>query len=851
VTADRRIDLAPCPPAAVAALERELAISPVTAQVLVRRGFADPAAARAWLAADEAHPPSAFAGMDAAVALIGDHVGRGSRIVIHGDYDVDGVCSTAILVRALRALGADPGWYLPSRSEDGYGLRPHTVERLAAQGAQLLITADCAITAVDEVATARAAGMDVLVTDHHSPRADGVLPDAPIVHPAVCGYPFADLCAAGVALKVAEALGAPTAAEDLDLVALATVADVVRLHGENRRLVRQGLQALRTTAKPGLRALLSVAKCDPLRLDAATIAFRLAPRINAAGRLTRADAGLELALTEDPERARAVAAELDRVNVERRAVEQRMLWEADAQAREQAGAHAIVVAAEGWHPGVAGIVASKLVERHHRPAIVVALDPETGTGTAGEAGGRGTGSGRSIAPFDLLAGLHACAQHLGRHGGHRAAAGLEIAAADIDAFRAAFDAHAASVLSDEDLIPVQRVDAVAAGGDLGHALAEELERLQPFGHGNPSVSLLLPAARLRDPRPMGEGGQHVRFTVESGGVRARGVAFGCEGRLAVEADTPADVIAALELDRWGASVEPRLVLRHAQACAPAPIAVIGEPEPDGYLRVALSLAGASHAAARSGSGAITPPGHPPSGATAHPGGHPPSGATAHPAGPFAAAPPAQPAVRPAPADRRDRGVAGTLAALVAGGEPVLAVCADVPARLPGLRTRLGGFALCSWAALEADPALAAPYAHVVAIDPPASRAGLAHVTVLAWGGPELDFARQIHEREYRLRDPLTALYRDLRDRGAAEGDQLAALLRGQGRPRSARLAGRLLAVLAELGLVSIDAAGGAVAVPPAQRTDLERSAVYRDAQRRLEEGLQWLTVPTAPARRAA
>jgi single-stranded-DNA-specific exonuclease len=570
VTDARRIHLAPCPPAAVALLERELAVSPVTAQVLVRRGYAEPAAARAWLAADEAHPPSAFAGMDVAVALIGDHVARGSRIVIHGDYDVDGVCSTAILVRALRSLGADPGWYLPSRSEDGYGLRAHTVQRLAAQGAQLLITADCAITAVDEVAMARAAGMDVVVTDHHSPRADGVLPDAPIVHPAVCGYPFADLCAAGVALKVAVALGAPTAAEDLDLVALATVADVVRLDGENRRLVRQGLQALRTTDKPGLRALLAVAKCDPLRLDAATIAFRLAPRINAAGRLTRADAGLELALTEDAERARAVAEELDRVNVERRAVEQRMLWEADAQAREQAGAHAIVVAAEGWHPGVAGIVASKLVERHHRPAVVIALDG---------AGGAGTGSGRSIAPFDLLGGLHACAQHLGRHGGHRAAAGLEIAAADIDAFRAAFDAHAASVLSDEDLIPVQRVDAVAAGGDLGHALAEELERLQPFGHGNPSVALMLPAARLRDPRPMGDGGQHVRFTVESGGVRARGVAFGCEGRLPVDADTPADVIAALELDRWGASVEPRLVLRHAQACAPAPIVVIGEPAP--------------------------------------------------------------------------------------------------------------------------------------------------------------------------------------------------------------------------------------------------------------------------------
>jgi len=797
VTETRRIELAPCSVDAVAALERELAISPVTAQVLVRRGFADPAAARAWLAADEAHPPEAFAGMDAAVALIRDHLARGSRIVVHGDYDVDGVCSTAILVRALRALGASPAWYLPSRSEDGYGLRPHTVERLAAQGTGLLITADCAITAVDEVAQARAAGIDVLVTDHHSPRADGALPDAPIVHPAVCGYPFTELCAAGVASKVAQALGAPTVAEDLDLVALATVADVVALRGENRRLVREGLQALRTTRKPGLRALLGVARCDPMRLDAATIAFRLAPRINAAGRLTRADAGLELMLTEDPTRAQAVAEELDRVNVERRAVEQRMLWEAEAQAREQDGAHALVVAAEGWHPGVAGIVASKLADRHHRPAVVIALGED----------GAGTGSARSIAPFDLLGGLHACAEHLGRYGGHRAAAGLEIAADAVDAFRAALDEHAASVLSAEDLVPVQRVDAIAAGGDLGHALAEELERLAPFGHGNPSVALLLPAARIADPRPMGEGGQHVRFTVESGGVRARAVAFGCDGRLPVGDGTPADVVAALELDRWGASVEPRLVLRHAQACAPEPITVVGEPT-DGaaYLRLALA--------------------------------------------PPAAAPP-RAGVRPAPADRRDVGLAGTLTALVAGGEPVLAVCADVPARLRGLRDRLGGFALCSWAALEADPALADPFTHVVAIDPPAGRAALAHVTVLAWGRPELDFALQIHERDFRLREPLTALYRALRDAGGAEGDRLIALLRGEGTPRPARLAGRLLAVLAELGLVAIDLDRRAVAVPAAQRTELERSATYRAAQDRLEEGFAWLTVPTAPARRAA
>ncbi|HSJ96056.1 MAG TPA: DHH family phosphoesterase, partial [Myxococcota bacterium] len=408
----RRIQIAPCPTAAVSRLESELGLSHVTAQVLVRRGFADPAAARAWLAADEQHPPSAFAGMDDAAALVRRHVEARTQITIHGDYDVDGVCSTAILVRALRALGATVDWYLPSRTEDGYGLREHTVRRLAATGTRLLITADCAITAIEEVALARELGLEVLVTDHHSPRADGALPDAPIVHPAVCGYPCPELCAAGVAHKLAEALGAPTAAEDLDLVALATVADVVGLRGENRRLVRQGLHALRTTRKPGLRALMDVTRCDAARLDARAVGFRLAPRINAAGRLQRADAGLELVLTESRERALAVAEELDRVNAERRMVEQRMLFEAEAQVREQAGAIAYVVAGEGWHPGVAGIVASRIADRHHRPAVVISLD-----------GARGTGSARSIPAYDLLGGLNACAEHLARHGGHRAAAG--------------------------------------------------------------------------------------------------------------------------------------------------------------------------------------------------------------------------------------------------------------------------------------------------------------------------------------------------------------------------------------------------------------------------------------------
>ena len=386
------------------ALERSLGVGHVLAQVLVRRGLGDPDRARAFLAAGERHEPTAFHGIDAALTVIRDQIAAGGRIVVHGDYDVDGVCATAIMVRGLRSLGADVGWFLPSRIDDGYGLSHATVERLAERGTALVLTVDCAITAVEEVAAARGAGMEVVVTDHHAPRADGRLPDCPIIHPAVCGYPCPDLCGTGVAYKLAQALGATTAEEDVELVALATVADLVALQGENRRLVRAGLAALAATGKPGLRALMTVARADPSALDAGTLSFRLAPRINAAGRLRRADAGLELLLCEDPARAQAIALELDLVNGERRAVEQRITWEAEAQIREldaglPAGSRrAYVLAGEDWHPGVVGIVASRIVEHHHRPAILIALD-----------GQAGTGSGRSIPGFDLLGALHGCA----------------------------------------------------------------------------------------------------------------------------------------------------------------------------------------------------------------------------------------------------------------------------------------------------------------------------------------------------------------------------------------------------------------------------------------------------------
>jgi single-stranded-DNA-specific exonuclease len=803
-----RLDIPPYDFTAALSLERELGISHVLAQVLVRRGLSDAASARAWLAADEQHPPAAFEGMDDASELVLRHVRAGSRITVHGDYDADGVCSTALLVRSLRRLGADVDWFLPSRSDDGYGLAAATVQRLAARGTRLLITVDCAITAVDEVAAARAAGVDVLVTDHHMPRADGRMPDAPIVHPALCNYPCAELCATGVALKLAQALeGAAAlpqagALEDLDLVALATVADCVPLRGENRRLVREGLRALAATAKPGLRALMRVAQVDPSGLDAHAIAFRLAPRVNAAGRLYRADAGLELMLTEDEARAEEVAAELDAANAERRNVEMRILFEAEAQVAAAGARPAYVLVGEEWHPGVIGIVASRIAERHHRPAVMVAMR-----------GDSGTGSGRSIPGYDLLSGLTASAHALDRHGGHRAAAGLEVSRDRLDDFRAAFEEHAARALSREDLIPTTRVDAVVSGDLLGLELAEELERLEPFGTGNPTVNLLVPAAAVSDAQAMGEG-KHVRFTVHAGGARSRAVAFGVPGgRFPVRGDGPVDATFRLEAHTYNGATEPRLVLGAARRSAPGPLLLLGEPVP--FFDALLAELDA----------------------------------------PLEPWPPASPRPTRELVDRRELGLAGTLGDLAAAEGRLLVVCADARRRHRGLANRLGGFALCSYAGLEHDPGLGERFQHLVAIDPPAHAhhhallrscgEGFAH---FAWGSPELRFAEQINELEYGLRAPLAALYRALRDRPGATGEELGAVLRGDPRqPRSASLAGRALRVLGELGLVSLDRDLRAVTVPPAERTALERSAAFRSYQRRLEDGRRFLSEGTAKA----
>jgi single-stranded-DNA-specific exonuclease len=548
----------PCPHRQSSALARELGISEITSSVLVRRGYGDPAEAKAFLAGEQPlHDPFLLGDMATAVERIRAAVADGRRICVHGDYDADGICATVLAVLVLRELGAEVEWHLPSRFDEGYGVSSATVERLADEGCGLVLTVDCGITAVAEVAAARARGLDVIVTDHHRPAAE--LPDCPIVATRPSDYPFPELCGTGVVFKLGQALlgaDAPALRRHLDLVALATIADVVPLVGENRSLAIAGLRALARTQKPGLQALMRVGRVDPAAVDAGAVGFRLAPRINAAGRLGHPGAALELLLTEDREEARRLADRLEELNRDRQAVEERILRAAVAQVEEWPEAkrrrRAYVLWGQDWHEGVIGIVASRLVERYHRPVVLIA-------GTDG----LWKGSGRSIPAFDLHGALGECSRHLERFGGHRAAAGLSILPERVEAFADAFASAAESTLAPDELVPTTVVDAVLPRGTtLTLDLCQELRRLAPFGLGNPDVTLLAPACEVVEPATVGDG-KHLRFRVRREGVDAGGaIAFGMGGQLdRYRRVGNYDVAFRLQENHWNGTVAPQLVVR--------------------------------------------------------------------------------------------------------------------------------------------------------------------------------------------------------------------------------------------------------------------------------------------------
>jgi single-stranded-DNA-specific exonuclease len=823
------------------ALMRELELPEPIAVTLVRRGYRTVEEARAFLDAAETHDPFAFESMREITGTIERAIASGHRITVHGDYDCDGVSATAILVRALRELGAECDWYIPGRLEDGYGLTREGVERLAARGTRLLITADCGIGCPPEVAAARAAGIDVIVTDHHEPGAE--LPGCPILHPRLGGYPFGELCAAGVAHKLAAALLGTEAAEaDLDLVALATVADLVPLRGENRTLVRKGLAIARSGRRIGLRALCDAAKVPLARLDEGDLAFRLGPRINAAGRLYRADAGVELMLTRDEARASDIATELNRANGERRTAERQVVDGAEAARTELperfATAPALVLAGTEWHPGVVGIAASRLAERHLVPTVLIGVDSE----------GRGRGSGRSVPGFDLLAALDACAEHLDRYGGHRAAAGLEIRAARIDAFREAFVAHAAEAIDRDQLVPTESIDAVVGGESLGHDVAEQLERLAPFGMGNPGVRLLVPSVRVRDVRPMGDGEKHARFRIESGARSAMGVAFSVNGALAEpKLADPVDMSVKLELNEWNGAVEPRVVLGELYRHEDEVDGSLEHPAPEEWWR--------RFEAERVAALDALPPDSP-----------------------------ALDAQRDVIDRRGDSGVAA-VAALASCREPILVVCADAlrrrelveraaaPARFcggpvaiasgrlaesaarAGVATVLDagcGVALADWSLLEQDPEIASRFPHVVVVDPAPfahlARAGAAGEGFLhlAWGEPDVAFAMRVHEEEWPRRAAATALYRVMRERGAhaVTGEALREILHGPGRhPRAPEAGARRIRLLEEVGAVEWDRAATphSLGVVSSVTKDLELTASFAAYRERYEEGRRFLS----------
>lgn len=543
----------PPAPARVEALVRDLGLPPALCRLLAQRGYGDVAAAREFLRPHpgQIHSPWSLAGISDAVDRITRAIAAGETILVHGDYDVDGICATVLYVRALRGFGARVVPFVPRRLEDGYDLTDAGVRAAVDAGAMLILTGDCGIVAHDSVADARARGIDVIVTDHHTPGP--TLPGAvAVVNPnrPDCAYPDKGLAGVGVAYKVmcavAEAMGdSPERLTCyLDLVAVATIADLAPLTAENRAMVRWGLKVLARTPNPGFRALLATTGlAEKPEIGAGQVGFVLAPRINAVGRMGEALTGVRLLLTDDHEEARTIAAQLEEENRWRREVDGETLRQAvrmlerDYDPDRDRG---IVLAAEGWHPGVIGIVASRVVELVHRPTVLIALGD-----------GEGKGSARSIPGFHLYEAMRDCSEHLLRFGGHRAAAGCSIAPERVDAFREAFDRRAADVLTPELLEPETRIDLVVDLAEADGEMCRLLRHAAPFGMGNPTPVLAARDVEIAG-RPRVVGSDHLKLTLASNGTRLEAIGFRMAG-MAPAVSAPGarwDVAFKLEENTW-------------------------------------------------------------------------------------------------------------------------------------------------------------------------------------------------------------------------------------------------------------------------------------------------------------
>jgi len=535
---------------AVRALAEALSLPDIVCRLLLIRGYVTAEEAKLFLRPklDRLHDPLTFLSMDKAVARLARAVREQELVFIHGDYDVDGICSTTILTRVIRGLGGKATPFIPRRIEDGYDLSDAGVDAALAAGAKVVVTCDCGTAAVAPVARLCQSGVDVIVTDHHLPSGD--LPDClSILNPKRngCGYPDKDLAAVGVTFKLALALARELGANEnfiwamLDLVALATVADVAPLRGENRVFVRYGLKMLAETRNIGMRALLRASGLDGKQLTAGRIGFILAPRLNAAGRLGHALRGVELLLTEDQHQANVIARELEELNHRRQEIDHATL----EQARERVLAmdlvemFSVVLVDERCHPGVVGIVASRLVEEFGRPTVLIALSGE-----------QGKGSGRSIPKFDLHGALGQAREHLLRYGGHRVAAGVTIARDKVPDFAARFNEIARSQLTPADLVPEIRVDLEVSIEGLDARIESLFRHFEPFGIGNPTPVLLARNVTIaRPPRVVGQDG--LKLVLDTGTGSLDAIAWGLAGRASeFQPGTKVDVAFRLERDDY-------------------------------------------------------------------------------------------------------------------------------------------------------------------------------------------------------------------------------------------------------------------------------------------------------------
>jgi single-stranded-DNA-specific exonuclease len=557
-------------------LKEAQGLSALLAQLMVNRGLGDPDAARVFLDAelDTVHDPFLMLGMDVAVRRIVQAIQNRETVTVYGDYDVDGVTSAALFVHFFRELGAPFDYYLPNRMEEGYGLNEQALETIKARGSKLVITADTGITALSQVAHANKIGMEVIVTDHHQIAVEG-LPDALAVlnpHQPDCNYPFKFLSGVGIVFKLAagirrglldagwDAEKLPNLKKHLDLFTLGTIADMAPLIDENHVLTSHGLEALRTSVKPGVIALKSVAGIEG-KVDSSSVGFGMGPRLNAAGRLGQPDRGLHLLVTSDLNEAMEMAKSLEALNEERKETQKWCFEEAEYLLDRQVdleNENVIVLASENFHQGVIGIVAAKLAEKFYRPAILIALVE-----------GKGKGSARSIPTFNLVKAMTQCSEHLIQYGGHAYAAGLNIEQGRVDDFRKAINQVGDEYLTEDCLVAELKVDATLAMQEITQATFREIESLEPFGQMNKVPVFISRDVRTRDVKFVGRENNHVRFRAFQGNQFRNVIGFNMAHAFqSIDANQPVDIVYELRRNTWGGrdSIEIKLLdLRNSQS----------------------------------------------------------------------------------------------------------------------------------------------------------------------------------------------------------------------------------------------------------------------------------------------